>query len=489
MVWPPGACAKLPQSVTGLPREAPLDPDELCLLPISETSRLIRSGELSSTRLTEAVLARTDALKPFAVAYIRVMRDEALAAAATADQEIATGNYLGPLHGIPIALKDLCDVKGVPTTAGSLIMGAKPAEEDSEVARRLRGAGAVLIGKTNLHEFAYGGTSVNPHYGTPPNPWDRTRIPGGSSGGSAVAVAVGTASAALGSDTGGSIRLPAAHCGITGLKPTFGRVSRRGVVPLSMTLDHVGPMARSAQDCAIVLNAIAGHDPKDPYSAEVPAQDFTAGIEIGLSGRRIGVPRAFFFEGLDPEVEEVVGEALDVLERLGAELVDLRMDWAEEAFENNIRVLRPESFWVHRDRLGDPEQAAKFGEDTRSRLLQGQDIAAHEYHGALVRRAQIAALAGELMSTVDLLATPTTPVTAAPIEGVDTIKYRQALRFTAVFDHTWQPSLSVPCGFTTEGLPAGLMLTAAPWQEALLLRAGYAYQRATDWHLRRPNVA
>ena len=458
---------------------------ELTYLPISRLSRLIASGNVSPVEVTRAALDRIDALRGFDNTFTEVFEESAFEEARAVESEIAGGIYRGALHGIPVALKDLCDVEGTVTTAGSKVLGDRPADSDCELARRFRAAGAVIIGKTNLHEFAYGGTGVNPHLGTPPNPWGMDRIPGGSSSGSAVCVATGMAPAAIGSDTGGSIRLPAAHCGITGLKPTFGRVSRRGVFPLSMTLDHVGPMTRSALDCALVLEAIAGYDPADPYSVNRKAERFSAGIDIGISGRRIGVPSSYFFEGLEAETHESVTRALGVLSDLGAVLVDIEIPWAEEVFELNIAGV--EAAWVHRHRLADPDIRAGIGEDTVSRLELGNQYSAGEFHGFLNRRHEIAALAASLMEEVDLIATPSAPGVAGRIEGVQTLAYRPNLKFTGVFNQTWQPSLSIPCGFGAEGLPLGMMLTGAQWNERLVLRAGHAFQQATDWHTARPS--
>ena len=453
---------------------------ELAYLPISWLSRLIATKEISPVEVTRAALHRIAILDGFSSTFIEVLNSSAAAQAQVAESEINRGVYRGALHGIPVALKDLCDVEGTVTTAGSKVLGERPADSDCDLARRLRAAGAIIIGKTNLHEFAYGGTGVNPHFGTPPNPWGLDRIPGGSSSGSAVAVATGMAPAAIGSDTGGSIRLPAAHCGITGLKPTFGRVSRRGVFPLSMTLDNVGPMTRSALDCALVLEAIAGYDSGDPYSVDRRVERFSAGIDNGIRGRRIGVPSNFFFEDLEAGVGESVRQALDVLRDLGGVLVDVEIPWAIDAFENNIVGI--EAAWVHRDRLADPEISARLGKDTLKRLRQGSGIDAIELHGRLNRRAEIASMAASMMANLDLIATPTSPGVAGRTEEVETLTYRPNLKFTGVFNQTWQPSLSIPCGFGAEGLPVGLMLTGAMWNERFVLRAGHAFQQVTDWH-------
>ncbi len=461
-----------------------MNSDEFAYQPISRLSRLIATGDKSPVDVTRAALDRIASLDRFGNAFLEVLEEDALVQARRAESEISKGIHRGPMHGIPVALKDLCDIEGTITTAGAVVLGDDPARSDSELARRFRKAGAILIGKTNLHEFAYGGTGVNPHFGTPPNPWGLDRVPGGSSSGSAVAVATGMVPAAIGSDTGGSIRLPASHCGITGLKPTFGRVSRRGVFPLSMTLDTVGPMTRSALGCALMMEVIAGFDPGDPYSSRGKQEVFSAGIDIGIRGRRIGVPRSYFFDDLEADVEASVRKALITLEDLGAVLVDIDIPWAQEAFDNNIS--RIEAVAIHRRRIDDPDVSDKLGKDTLRRLRDGPSSDADEYHWQLDRRFRFASLAESLMNDVDLVATPTAPSVAGKIEDVDTLKYRRVLRFTSVFNQTWQPSLSIPCGFDGQGLPVGLMLTGAMWSERLVLRAGHAYQLATDFHDRKP---
>ena len=478
-------CANFAEDLAVLQGDQVNDQD-LCYLDVGAMAAAIKSGELSPVDLTDAHLRKIEAAGPYTVAYLEVYADEARDRARAAAYEIARGGYLGPLHGIPVALKDLCDVKGRRTTAGSVVLDDAPKTEDSEVARRLRAAGAILLGKTNLHEFAMGGSSINPHYGTPPNPWDPERVPGGSSGGSGVAVARGMAAAALGSDTGGSIRVPASHCGITGIKPTFGLVSRRGVWPLSMSLDHVGPLARSAMDCALLLNVLAGYDPGDPYSADRLPEDFTDGIRAGIRGRRIGVPANFFFDDLEPDVERLVRAAIEDLRDLGATIVDLEMPWAEDPLGDDRRFVPVEGSRVHRERMEDPEISARISKDVLARLRHGAGIDASLYHEWMNRRVEIVRLGDELLQTVDLIATPTTPRTAGIIAEIDPLSYRSVLALTSVFDITHQPSISVPCGFDAEGLPVGLMLSGRRWNDALVLRAAHAYQEATDWHGRRP---
>ena len=463
-----------------------MNDQDLCYLDLSEMAAAVKSGDVSPVDLTEAHLSRISEAGPFAIAYLEVYAEEARARARIAADEIARGDYLGPLHGIPVALKDLCDMKGRRTTAGSLVLDDTPKTEDSEVARRLRAAGAILLGKTNLHEFAIGGTGINPHYGTPPNPWDPERIPGGSSSGSGVAVSRGMAASALGSDTGGSIRVPSSHCGITGLKPTFGLVSRRGVWPVSMSLDHVGPMARSAFDCALLLNVLAGYDPGDPYSVDRRSEDFTDGIRAGIRGRRVGVPKNFFFDDLQPEVESSVRASIEDLRRLGAHIVEIDIPWASNPLGDGGRFVPVEASWVHRQRIEDPEIAARIGQDVVGRLRRSAGVDASLYHEWTNRHAEIIRLADELLQTVDFVATPTAHRTAGIIAETESLTYGRVLTFTSVFDATHQPSISVPCGFDSSGLPVGLMLSGRRWNDTLVLRAAHAYQQATDWHRRRP---
>jgi aspartyl-tRNA(Asn)/glutamyl-tRNA(Gln) amidotransferase subunit A len=462
---------------------------DLCQLDLSEMAASIKSGALSPPELTGAHLDRIAAAGPFASAYLEVYAEAARADARTAADEIANGDYRGPLHGIPVALKDLCDIKGRRTTAGAVVLDEIPKTEDAEVTRRLKAAGAVILGKTALHEFAIGGTGINPHYGTPPNPWDPTRIPGGSSSGSGVAIAAGLAAGALGSDTGGSIRVPAAHCGITGHKPTFGLVSRRGVWPVSMTLDHVGPMARSALDCALLLNALAGYDAADPYSADRPPVDHTDGLRAGIRGRRIGVPGNFFFDDLELDVERLVRAAIEELRRLGAQIIDVEIPWAEFPLGDDRRFVPVQGSWVHRQRIEDPELSDRIGEDVLDRLHRGYAATAADYHGWANRQMEIVRLADQLLQEVDLIATPTTHRTAGVTAEIDTREYGRILTFTAVFDATHQPSISVPCGLDSSGLPVGLMLSGRKFDDSLVLRAAHAYQQATDRHTRKPPVS
>ena len=390
---------------------------DLCYLTLHELSERIAAKDVSPVEATEAVLGRIERLNPKLNAYITVMAEQALADARVAEGEIASGRRKGALHGVPVAVKDLCETKGVRTTAGAKILAGWVPDKDATVIRKLREAGAVIVGKTHMHEYAFGATGINPHYDPARNPWDTERITGGSSSGSGAGVAAGLCFAALGSDTGGSVRMPASLCGIVGLKPTYGRVSLHGVVPLSTTLDHIGPMARTARDCALVLEAIAGHDPNDPSSAKEPVEEWSAGLEGGLSGLRIGVPTAFAFEATEPDVATVVHDAIGTLERLGAEVKQLDLPVLQEYWVSLSVLLVSEAAEYHRENM--EQRPQDFGDDVRMRLQMGLDQKAVDYVRALGVLNEARRNADEvLLSEVDLLAMPTTLRTAVPIESV-----------------------------------------------------------------------
>jgi len=429
------------------------------------------------------------------------MADEAIAAARAADRAIAARSA-GPLAGVPLALKDLFDTAGVRTTAGSRIFADRVPAEDAAVVARLRDAGAVFVGKANLHEWAFGVTNQNPHFGPTRNPWDLTRIPGGSSGGSAAALAMGECYGALGSDTGGSIRIPASLCGIVGLKPTYGRVSVRGVIPLSWTLDHAGPMARTVRDVALLYRSIAGYDPLDPLSSDVPLEDPLPSLESGVRGLRLGLPRTHFFERTDPEVAALVRAAIAALEREGAQIVDVGFPASDALLETQRTIISSDAAAYHADRLRtDPE---RFGEDVRGRLswvlaLPAPDLARARHRRDELRREVVA-----LFDQVDAIVTPATAIAAPPAENADGSEtaaeaggrapdaVAEAARLTALtspFNLTGLPAISVPCGFTAAGLPVGLQIASAPWREATVLRAARAYERVTTWGERRPAIA
>jgi aspartyl-tRNA(Asn)/glutamyl-tRNA(Gln) amidotransferase subunit A len=458
--------------------------DDLTGLSIFEAAELLRSRALSPVELAQAHLARIDALDGRLNCYITRTGEQALAEARAAEAEIGRGAYRGPLHGIPLALKDLYSTRGVRTTAGSSFLADHVPDEDAVATARLAEAGAVLLGKLNMHEWALGLTNDNPHYGPARNPWDTRRVPGGSSGGSGAALAAGLCVGSLGSDTGGSIRVPAALCGIVGLKPTFGRVSARGVVPLSWNLDHCGPMARRIRDAALLLQAIAGYDPEDPYSVDVPTDDYLAGIDQGAAGLRVALVRGAYVDAAEPEVLAAVRAAAEVLAGLGAHVAELELDDALDAARMNALMTTSDAAAYHRDRLRDAPE--RFGDDVRTRMQMGAAFTSTEY--ILARRTQTLwkRRLDQLFARFDLLLLPTTPMVAPKIGGDALEAAKNLTRFTAPFNLAHLPALSLPCGFGAEGLPIGLQLVARPWAEALLLRAGQAYEQATEWHARRP---
>ncbi len=460
-----------------------MKPQEMAGLTVAQAGRLIRRGELSPLELVRACLERIQALEPHLNAFITVMEEEALASARRLEEEAARGEVRGPLHGIPVGVKDLFFTAGVPTTAGSPLMAHVP-QEDATVVARLRQAGAVIVGKLNLHEFAFGATSKNPHYGPVRNPWDTQRVAGGSSGGSGAAVAAGECLAALGTDTGGSIRIPAALCGITGLKPTYGRVSLHGVVPLSWSLDHVGPMCRTAEDCALILQAIAGPDPRDPYAAPVPVPDYVSLLDGGVGGLRIGLPRQHFWEGVQEEVARAVQEAIDVLAELGAQVREVSLPLMDVVPHAVVSILLPEALAYHLPRFRERPEA--YGEDVRLRLEMAALIPAVQHVQAQRARRAIVAAWREVFQEIDLLALPTTPIVAPRVEESELEATLTLIRNTNPFNLTGQPAISLPCGFTGEGLPVGLQLVGRWWEEGTVLRAAHAYQQATQWHRRLP---
>ena len=451
----------------------------------AELGRSLARREVSPVEVTEALLARIERLDPALNAFMLVTGERALAEAREAERELLAGVRRGPLHGVTLALKDIFDTAGQRTTAGSKILADHVPARDATVVRRLRAAGLVLLGKTGMHEFAYGVTSDNPHYGPVRNPWDRGRCSGGSSGGSGAALAAGLCHVSLGTDTGGSIRIPAAACGIVGLKPTFGRVSRLGVWPLSWSLDHVGPMARGVEDAALVLGAIAGPDPEDGWSAERPAEDFARDLELGARGLAVGVPREWFFEGLEPDVEAAVRTAVGVLEREGARRLEVSLPHVPDAYTASHAILASEASAFHEPWLR--ERPGDYGADVRRALELGHLVAGVDYVNArrmqaLVRADFLAALRG-----ADVLAAPTLPRTALAVGEASSREPATAWgRFMTPVNVAGLPAVSVPCGFDRAGLPIGLQLIGRPFDEATVLRAARAFERATDWHERRP---
>ena len=467
--------------------------DDLCFHTISDAASLIETGRLSPVELTRAHLERIEATEPALNSFITLLAEQALDQAAAAEREIAGGTYRGPLHGIPIGLKDLYYTKGIRTTVGSRILRDFVPDYDAAVVERFNDAGAVLLGKLQMHEFALGATSVNPHDGPAHNPWDVSRITGGSSGGSGSSVASGQCMATLGSDTGGSIRIPGGICGIVGMKPTFGLISRYGVHPLSWSLDTVGPMTRTALDAAIVMNALAGHDPRDPSSAQVPNQDYTAGINDGVAGLRIGIPDDFFYDVIDEEVSAAICEAAGILAELGAVVERCSIPALNHALGISSTILVTEAAETLLSHMR--ERPEDIGADVRARLYLGAMTPAVDYLKAQRARAAYNEQLADAMSDYDLLLAPTAAVSAPGIdqEFVEVGgKMENALslmsRLTRPFNITGQPAVSVPCGFTSEGMPIGMQLAGRMWEDSVVLRAAHAFEQATEWHTRRPPI-
>jgi len=468
--------------------QVPRRPDDLTALSLKDASDLLDARKVSPVELTRACLARIERLNPTLNAFITVTGEQALADAKAAETLIASGKRRGRLDGIPIALKDLFDTAGVRTTAGSAIFADRVPERDAEVVRRLRAAGAVMLGKLNMHEFAYGDNSAQSHYGPVHNPWQREHIAGGSSGGSGAAVAAGLCYGALGSDTGGSIRQPAAYCGIVGLKPTYGLVSTRGVVPLSWSLDHVGPLCRTVADAALLLQPIAGYDPLDTNSLAATVPDYTNALRQKVSTLRIGIPRAVFYETLDPEIEQAVKEALQILGRLTASTRDVELP----AYQT-LPVVGAEAYAFHAPYF--TKTPDLYQPMTRRRLEAGAKVSAVAY---IEGRRELDRLRREVMtvfSAVDLLVTPTTPILPATIQDAaadpgtpPAAGVAPSLRNTQPFDIYGLPSISVPCGFSRSGLPIGLEISGPRLGEPLVLALAQAYERKTEWHRRTPPV-
>ena len=465
--------------------------EELAFASIAELAPLIQRKEVSPVEVTQVHLDRIERLNGQFLAYLTVLRDEALAAAREAEQEIARGQYRGPLHGIPIALKDLFAVKGVRLTCGSKILADHMADSDATVVTRLNQAGTILLGKLNMHEFAWGGTSLNPHYGTPRNPWDPTRLPGGSSGGSTVATAAGLAMGTLGTDTGGSVRIPASLSGIVGLKPTYGRVSRFGVYPLSHSCDHVGPMVRTVADAAVLLQAIAGPDPKDPTTSRAAVPDYTLALREDIRGLRLGVPQEYFFDDVEPAVRDGITTAVQHLSSLGAVVEEVSIPSMQHVIASSTAIIGAEAYEIHAQTLKTHSQ--DYGADVRSRLMLGACIQASQYLKAQRFRTLLCQEMLDILGRVDALITPTTLMTASKIGeptvhigGKEVVVAAHIARATRPFNMTGLPAISVPCGFTPDGLPIGLQIVGRPFEETTVLRLAYAYERSTPWHERHP---
>jgi len=444
---------------------------------LAEASELLRTKKLSPVELAQACLARIEALNPELNAFITVTAEMALGQARAAEAEIQRGNWRGPLHGIPLAFKDLIDVAGVPTTAASAVFENRVPTEDAEVVRRLKAAGALIVGKNNLHECAYGGSGLVSRYGPAKNPRYQGRTTGGSSSGSAAAVAAGLCYGALVSDTAGSIRLPAAFCGIVGFKPTYGLVSARGVMPLSWSLDHIGPTARSVTDAALILAAIAGYDPADPTSREIAVEDYAAAVRAPTPKRRVGVPRKFFYEDLDPEVARVVEEALRAVAGLAEEMREVSVP-----VDSDRTVAKAESYAYHLPYLS--EHADKYSAETLRRINSGADVSVRDYVAKLHELELLRRSAAEIFKDVDVIVTPTAPVPPPLLAELqaDMSRLRERellmLRNTRPFNVLGLPAISVPCGETSAGLPVALQIAGPAGKDAQVLGFARALEMA-----------
>src|SRR5262245_12625608 len=459
--------------------------DALAGLTLADAAARLQAGSVSSVDLVNACLARIDVYNSKVNAFITVTPDAALAQAKALDAERRAGRVRGPLHGIPIALKDNIDTAGVRTTAASAVFDDRVPAEDAEVARRLSAAGAILIGKTNLHEFAFGGTSATSYYGPVRNPWALERNPGGSSGGSAAAVAADLCYGALGTDTGGSIRTPASYCSIVGLKPTYGLVSIRGIVPLTLSLDHCGPMTRTIRDAAMLLNVLAGYDRLDIASVEHRTEDYVAALDQPVNGLRIGVARAPFFDLLDADVAKVVDEALRVLAKLTKSMTDTMLPSTRDV------GLGGETYAYHEETFG--RMSGRYMIPTRRALQNGSNAKAAEYIRGRWRLELLRRTIDDAFKDVDLVVLPTrrrTPRTVdAAIKREETdVPRNPELENTGAFNVYGIPAISVPCGFTSTGLPVGLMIAGPRFSEGKVLALAHAFEQATEFHNKRPPI-
>ena len=465
-------------------------PEVLISRPIHQLAPLLQKKEISPVELFNEAIERIHQLQPKLNSFITVTEEEGRKAATEAESEIRKGQYRGPLHGIPISIKDLFATRGVRTTAGSKVLAQWVPDYDATAVARLHQAGMVLVGKTHMHEFAYGVTSDNPHYGPARNPWDPTRVPGGSSGGSAAAVASSQCTASLGSDSGGSIRTPAAVCGVVGLKPTYGRVSRYGAIPLAWSLDHVGPLSKSVEDAAIMLAAIAGPDPKDPSASSRPLPDYRQEMRGSIRGLRLGVPRQYFFEHVDPEIQKLVSAAIHQLESMGATLVEVDIPDLENCSAMEAHITLAEASSYHEPYLN--KQADDYGPGVRTNLEAGRYLLATDYVKSQRARTLLQRNFNQAFKHADVIVSPTLPA-LPPLVGevwVQSGNLREHvidafLRFNIPFDLTGFPAISIPCGLGSTGLPIGLQIAGKAFDETTVLRVANAYEQSTEWHLVR----
>ncbi len=466
---------------------------------IAEAARQLRAGETSSSELVERCLAAIEAHEPTLAACVTVLGEKARAQAREADERRAqSGRTSSPLLGIPLGIKDLIETRGIRTTAGSRVLDDFVPDEDATIYAKLRQAGAVAVAKTNTHEFAFG-TVTQPTR----NPWDLSRIPGGSSGGTAAGLAAGEFLGGLGTDTGGSIRIPAAWCGVTGLKPTYGLVSRAGIIPLSWSLDHAGPIGASVEDCALLLDAIAGYDPRDSDSVDVPLISFTAALaakrepDEAVRGLRIGVVENYFFDLIDVEVADAIWRTACDFEALGTRIETIHIPGMRDDLLRVYRTIqRPEAYLYHSESGWLESRADRYTPDVLELIRGGADYSAAQYVRAKQEQRAFTDEMRAVLSQFDALLMPTMAMPAPTVEEAEApllvngqALVGGALRCTLPFDLTGQPAMSIPCGFTRSGLPIGAQLAAGHFSEATLLRLGHAYQRVTDWHLRRPALS
>ena len=458
-------------------------------LTIREAGELIRTLQLSPVELVRAFLDRIDATEGQLHSYITVLKESAMEEARKAEAEVLGGHYRGPLHGIPIALKDLYDTAGVRTTSGSRVDMERVPSEDATVVERFKSAGAILLGKLSMYEYALGGPDPTTSFPLARNPWNLDHVPGGSSSGSGSAVAAGQCMGALGSCTGGSIRGPASLCGIVGLKATYGRVSRNGVVTLSWTQDHCGPMTWTVEDTALMLQAIAGYDPKDPTTSSAPVPDYSNSLREDIAGLTIGVPRHYFFtpdDNVNAEVVSTVEKGLAELEKLGAHVEEVSIPSLQYARSANTVIMLTEAYAFHERNL--KTRLTDFGENARSRFLIGGLLGANDYLQAQKVRKLVIREFAQVFRGVDVLVTPTMTQPAATFEGYDPYTTVRGPSFTGPFNLTGLPAISVPCGFTANGLPVGMQIAGKPFDEPTILRAAYTYQQHARWFERRPPI-
>lgn len=454
------------------------------VLSLAEASKSIADG-LSPVALVDQALDRIAALDPSLHAFIEVTADRARKAAATAETEIKSGHRRGPLHGIPFGLKDLYDVKGIRTTAHSRVLINNVADSDSDACARLEGAGMIMLGKLATHEFATGGPNDEMPWPCAVSPWHKDHFCGGSSSGSGVAVSSGMLPLAMGSDTGGSIRLPAAYCGIVGLKPTYGRLSRVGVVPLSFSMDHAGPLTRTTEDCAMAMQVLAGHDPRDPGSAEIPVPDYLATLRDGVAGLRVGYARAFNDQvGVGAEEAAAMDEAARVLASLGAELVDISLPSWDHMVASSWGIIHSEWMSVHqKDLVSKPSDYARI---TRERIMMGAFVTGAQYVQAQRLRRMLSQQMYALLETVDVVLAAPIAGAAPRLDELEDIPLRKAQPLTAPFNLTGHPALCLPAGLSAAGLPLSLQIVGRQFDEAMVLRVAHAFEQTAGWVHKRP---